>query len=45
MEYNNLKNYMLSSVYTNGGFWIGQYEAGAESYQCHQFKKNTVIQI
>ena len=32
VEYNNLKNYMLSSVYTNGGFWIGQYEAGAESY-------------
>ena len=31
-EYNNLKNYMLSSVYTNGGFWIGQYEAGADSY-------------
>ena len=27
--YNNLKNYMLSSVYTNGGFWIGQYEAGS----------------
>ena len=31
-EYNNLKNYMLSSVYQNGGFWIGQYEAGADSY-------------
>ena len=28
-EYNNLKNTMLSSVYTNGGFWIGQYEAGS----------------
>ena len=27
--YNNLKKYMLSSVYTNGGFWIGQYEAGS----------------
>ena len=31
-EYNNLKNKMLSSVYKNGGFWIGQYEAGADSY-------------
>ena len=31
-EYNNLKKYMLSSVYQNGGFWIGQYEAGADSY-------------
>ena len=28
-EYNNLKNKMLSSVYKNGGFWIGQYEAGS----------------
>ena len=31
-EYNNLKKYMLSSVYRNGGFWIGQYETGADSY-------------
>lgn len=31
-EYNSLKNYMLSSIYQNGGFWIGQYEAGARSY-------------
>ena len=31
-EYNNLKKYMLSSVYKNGGFWVGQYEAGANSY-------------
>ena len=23
---------MLSSVYKNGGFWIGQYEAGADTY-------------
>ena len=27
--YNDLKERMLSSVYTNGGFWIGQYEAGS----------------
>ena len=31
-EYNSLKQTMLSSVYRNGGFWIGQYEAGADSY-------------
>ena len=31
-EYNNLKNYMLSSIYSNGGFWVGQYEAGANTY-------------
>ena len=29
-EYNNLKKYMLSSVYKNGGFWVGQYEAGSK---------------
>ena len=28
-EYNNLKKYMLSSVYKNGGFWVGQTEAGS----------------
>lgn len=31
-EYNSLKQTMLSSVYRNGGFWIGQYEAGADTY-------------
>lgn len=29
-EYNELKNKMLKSVYENGGFWIGRYEAGIE---------------
>ena len=29
-EYNNAKNKMLKSVYQNGGFWIGRYEAGIE---------------
>ena len=29
-EYNNLKNNMLNSIYSNGGFWIGQYEMGIE---------------
>ena len=27
-EYNELKQKMLKSVYQNGGFWIGRYEAG-----------------
>ena len=27
-EYNTLKQKMLKSVYQNGGFWIGRYEAG-----------------
>ena len=31
-EYQNLKETMLSSLYRNGGFWIGQYEAGADTY-------------
>ncbi len=29
-EYNKAKNKMLKSVYENGGFWIGRYEAGIE---------------
>lgn len=29
-EYNNDKQKMLKSVYENGGFWIGRYEAGIE---------------
>ena len=29
-EYNTLKQKMLKSVYQNGGFWIGRYEAGIE---------------
>ena len=31
-QYKDLKETMLSSVYKNGGFWIGQYEAGADTY-------------
>ena len=27
-QYNDLKQKMLKSVYENGGFWIGRYEAG-----------------
>ena len=30
-EYNNHKNTMLKSVYENGGFYIGKYEAGTET--------------
>lgn len=29
-EYNTLKNNMLKSIYLNGGFYIGRYEAGIE---------------
>ena len=30
-EYNSLKNKMLSSIYTNGGFWISRYEIGTDT--------------
>lgn len=30
-EYNNAKRKMLKSIYQNGGFWVGRYEAGSES--------------
>ena len=29
-QYNELKKKMLKSVYQNGGFWVGRYEAGIE---------------
>ena len=29
-EYNTAKKKMLKSVYQNGGFWVGRYEAGIE---------------
>ena len=29
-EYNNAKYKMIKSVYENGGFWVGRYEAGIE---------------
>ena len=32
-EYNSLKYKMLKSVYKNGGFWIGRYEAGIEKWR------------
>ena len=42
-EYNNLKKTMLSSVYRNGGFWIGQYEAGADSYPAKEDNSRTPV--
>lgn len=30
LEYEQLKQKMLSSIYENGGFWIGRYEAGSD---------------
>ena len=30
-EYNNLKNSMKKSVYENGGFYVGRYEAGIDT--------------
>ena len=30
-QYNELKKKMLKSVYQNGGFWVGRYEAGIEN--------------
>ena len=42
-EYNNLKETMLSSVYKNGGFWIGQYEAGADTYPAKEDNSRTLI--
>lgn len=30
IEYNEMKQKMLKSVYQNGGFWVGRYEAGIE---------------
>ena len=32
-EYTTQKNAMLKSVYENGGFYIGKYEAGIEAYR------------
>lgn len=32
-EYNDAKYKMLKSVYENGGFWVGRYEAGIEKIE------------
>lgn len=31
-KYNEVRNKMISSIYVNGGFWIGQYEVGAKTW-------------
>ena len=42
-QYKDLKEKMLSSVYKNGGFWIGQYEAGTDSYSGKEDNTKTAI--
>ena len=39
--YNNLKNSMLKSVYENGGFYVGRYEAGITENRTSNTDKNT----
>ncbi len=40
--YNELKRKMLKSVYQNGGFWVGRYEAGIETNRTELGETNTV---
>ena len=39
--YNNLKNIMLKSVYENGGFYVGRYEAGIAENRTSNTEKNS----
>ena len=39
--YNNLKNSMLKSVYENGGFYVGRYEAGIGTNRTSNIDKNS----
>ena len=39
--YNNLKNSMLKSVYENGGFYVGRYEAGIAKNRTSNTDKNS----
>ena len=39
--YNNLKNSMLKSVYENGGFYVGRYEAGIETNRTSKSATNS----
>ena len=41
-EYTELKQKMLKSVYENGGFWIGRYEAGIET---NRTSRSTAITV
>ena len=40
-EYTELKNSMLKSVYENGGFYVGRYEAGIAENRTSNTDKNT----
>ena len=39
--YNNLKNSMLKSIYENGGFYVGRYEAGIGTNRTSNIDKNS----
>ena len=39
--YNNLKNSMLKSVYENGGFYVGRYEAGIGTNRTSKSARNS----
>lgn len=40
-EYYTLKKKMLKSVYQNGGFYVGRYEAGIEKFRTDNSEKNS----
>ena len=44
-EYNNHKNTMLKSVYENGGFYIGRYEAGTNTLRTSDDAELTTLVI
>ncbi len=41
-EYNELKKKMLKSVYQNGGFWVGRYEAGIQVNRTEEGNATTI---
>ena len=41
-EYNTAKKKMLKSVYQNGGFWVGRYEAGIEENRIAKGEATTI---
>ena len=41
-EYNTAKKKMLKSVYQNGGFWVGRYEAGIEKNRTAEGEATTI---
>lgn len=40
-EYNSFKNKMLKSVYENGGFYVGRYEAGTRTFRTSALEELT----